>query len=342
MDAVRYADASLLVVVGMLLGLLVVVRVRTQRRRSRLTATRERFETLIAQRLVSDDPPPTPSGLDESERVCLLDAGLAALLELRGRERERVSALLEEAGVIRAEAAALRTGSSGRRRRAADVLGLIATPATHEPLRAALQDADVGVRLAAARGLAELGDADDEWSTTLIADAAAEEHRLGALAELMLALWAQAPSRLGTVFLNSRSDEVRRIVIAVIGELRLGEHVGILRQALHAYDDELAARAARGLGLVGDVESTDALVAVVRDRRRSWFVRAAASTALGQLGDPAAVHALTAELDAGEWPRRRAAAEALARIGPTGEAALRSAAGHETEAGRHAAAALDS
>jgi HEAT repeat protein len=347
MDSVRYVDAALIVVVLALLVALVTVRVRAQRRRTRLADARERFEALIAARLVSDetapgpdDATPAPEDLDELERGALRDAGVAALIELRGRERERVAALLYEAGVVDAETRALRSGRPDRRRRAADVLGLIASPATHEPLRAALEDQDVRVRLAAARGLAELGQVDDQWSTTLIADAAAYEHRLGAVAELVLALGARAPARLASVYFNSGSSEVRRIVVAVIGELRLGEHVGILREALDG-DDELAARAARGLGLVGDLDSTDSLLAVVRDQGRSWFVRAAASTALGQLGDPAAVDALTAELRAGEWPRVRAAAEALARLGAAGEAALRGAGGLETEAGRHAAAALD-
>jgi HEAT repeat protein len=340
MDAVHYVDGALLVVVGALLVALVAVRVRSHRRRARLAAARERFEALIAARLVSDDPPPPPPDLDDLEREALLEAGLAALLELRGRERERVSALLEEAGVVDAESAALRSGSADRRRRAVDILGLVASPATREPLRSALDDPDVLVRLAAARGLAELGDVDDQWSTELIADAAADEHRLGALAELLLALGARAPARLASVYFNSRSSEVRRIVVAVIGELRLGRHVGILREALDG-DDELAARAARGLGQVGDLESTESLLAVVRDQDRTWFVRAAASTALGQLGDPAAVEPLTAELAASEWPRRRAAAEALARLGPDGEAALQKAAGAETEAARHATAALD-
>jgi HEAT repeat protein len=340
MQTVRYVDAALIVVISVLLGALVTVRARAQRRRGRLAVARERFEGMIAARLVEGDSAPAPTGLDELERVALMDAGLAALLELRGRERERVATLLEEAGIVDFEAAALGHRSADRRRRAADVLGLIASPGTRAPLRAALQDTDVLVRLAAARGLAELGDVDEQWSTTLIADAAADEHRLGPLAELVLALGARAPARLASVYFNSRSSEVRRIVVAVIGELRLGEHVGILREALDG-DDELAARAARGLGLVGDVESTGALLAVVSDPGRSWFVRAAASTALGQLGDPAAVDPLAAELAADEWPRRRAAAEALARLGPAGETALRSAAGLETEAGRHAAAALD-
>ena len=340
MDSVRYVDAALIAVVAALLVALVTVRVRAQRRRSRLAVARDRFEALIAARLVSDEATPVPADLDKLERGALLDAGLAALLELRGRERERVATLLEEAGVVDAETTALRTGNPGRRRRAADTLGLIASDSTREPLRAALQDQDVRVRLAAARALAELGDADEQWSTTLIADAAAYEPRLGTVAELVLALGARAPARLASVYFNSGSSEVRRVVVAVIGELRLGEHVGILREALDG-DDELAARGARGLGLVGDVESTDTLLAVVGDSGRSWFVRAAASTALGQLGDPAAVEPLTAELRAGEWPRRRAAAEALARLGPAGEAALRNAAGLKTEAGRHAAAALD-
>jgi HEAT repeat protein len=302
---------------------------------------RARFEDVIADVLVSDDPAPAPAGLGGLERRALLEAGLAALLELRGRERDRIAMLLEESGLVEAEAAQLRRGRPETRRHAADVLGLIASPGTREPLRAALQDSDVLVRLAAARGLAELSDADGQWSTSLIADAAAAEEHLGAVAELLLALGARAPGRLGSVYASSESDEVRRLVVAVIGELRLGEHVALLRRALHG-DDELAARAARGLGLIGDLESTDSLLAVLADPDRSWFVRAAASTALGQLGDPAAVDPLAAELTAPEWPRRRAAAEALARLGPAGEAALHSAAtALDPEAGRHAVAALD-
>ena len=341
MRAVLYADLSMGGFVVALLCALVVVRVRAQRRRTQLAAARERFEGLIAERLVGDGETPAPRALGRIERRALLDAGLAALLELRGRERDRVAALLDEAGVVDAEAATLRSGAPALRRHAADVLGLIASPGTREPLRAALLDSDALVRIAAARGLAELGDEGANGSITQIADEAAAQHHSGAVAELVLALGARAPARLAPLYADSSSPEVRRIVIAAVGELRLGEHVGLLRDALGG-DDELAARAARGLGLIGDLESTDALLQVVANSGRSWFVRAAASTALGQLGDPFAVEALTTELAAEEWPRRRAAAEALARLGSDGEAALQAASSEpRTEAGRHAAAALD-
>ena len=341
METLRYADFAMAALVGALLAGLVFMRARAQRRRTRLAAARERSERLIAERLVGGDRVTSPAELGRLDRETLLDAGLATLLEVRGRERDRVAELLEEAGLADDEAAKLRGGRRAQRRHAADRLGLIAGARTREALRPALADPDPLVRLAAARGLAEAGDGDEVLrSASAIADAATEQHA-GAVAELVLALGDRAPATLGAFYAASQSAEVRRIVIAVVGELRLGEHVDLLRDAL-AGDDELAARAARGLGTIGDIESTSALVDVVADPRRSWFVRAAATTALGQLGDPVAVAPLAAELAAGDWPRRRAAAEALARLGPSGEAALRAQLTEaDTDAGRHAAAALD-
>jgi HEAT repeat protein len=340
MEAVEYVDVALGALVALILAALVIVRVRAGRRRARLAAAHERYEHLIAQLLAGDEPVPAPSGLHGLERQGLLEAGLDALLELRGRERERVAALLEDAGLVDAQTETLRRGRPVARRHAVDTLGMIASPGTQEPLREALGDSDSLVRLAAARGLAEVGEPGDEDAMSEVADAVARHHA-GEVAELVLALGARSPDRLAPLYERSRSDDVRRIVIAAIGELRLGMHVGLLRSALDG-DDELAARAARGLGAIGDSQSTPALLQVVADTGRTWFVRAAASTALGELGDPAAVTALTAELRAEEWPRRRAGAEALAKLGPGGQAALEAAAAEpSTEARRHAAAALD-
>ena len=341
MHALLYADVAIAGIVCVLLFALVVMRARGRRRRALVAAGRARFEELIAEQLVSDEPPPASSGLGQLERRLLLEVGMGALLELRGRERDRVAALLERAGLVDAEAAKLRGRRVVARRRAADVLALIASPGTREPLRAALADPDPLVCLAAARGLAELGDAEVSRSASAIADVAAEHHT-GAVAELVLALGARAPASLPAFYAASRSPEVRRIVVATIGELRLGAHAALLRDALDG-DDELAARGARGLGMIGDVEAIGDLLALVADDERSWFVRAAATMALGQLGDPAAVEPLAAELANGaEWPRRRAAAEALARLGPPGEAALHAAlAPPETDAHPHAEAALD-
>jgi HEAT repeat protein len=341
MEALLGADAGLGAIVVTLLAGLATMRALARRRGRLVADARERFEDLVAEQLVADGAVVAPRGLDRLERRVLLDVGLAALVELRGRERDRVAALLEAAGLVDPEAAKLRRGRPGARRRAGDVLGQIASPGTREPLRAALEDPDALVRLAAARGLAELGDSEVASVMSAIADVAAE-HQAGAVAELVLTLGTRAPGSLGALYATSGSPAVRRLVVATIGELRLGAHVALLRAAL-TEEDELAARAARGLGLIGDVEATPDLLALLADPQRSWFVRAAATTALGRLGDPAAVAPLAAELaESDEWPRRRAAAEALAQLGPSGESALRAAlAGPSPEAHEHAAAALD-
>jgi HEAT repeat protein len=239
------------------------------------------------------------------------------------------------------QADALRRGRPATRRLAADLLGLIASPATRPPLRAALGDEDELVRLSAARGLAELGD-EDLGPVAAIADAAVERHG-GAVAELVVTLGARRPDALRDLYREARALELRRLVVAAIGELRVGQHADLLREALDAEDSELVARAARALGLLGDVEATDRLVGLVSERAHPWYVRSVATTALGQLGDPAAVPALAAELAEGaQWPERRAAAEALARLGPDGEEALERAMDVAGDGVReHAQAALD-
>ena len=342
MRALEYVDLSLAGMVAALLLELATVRAVTRRRRARTAAARERFEELLAEVLVSEGPVPAQLELDRLQQDTLLDVGLAALLELRGRERERVAALLEAGGLVERAAATLGRGRVWARRHAADVLGLVASPGAAEPLRAALEDADPIVRVAAAHGLAQLDPERVAARAPEIADAAADRGA-GAVAELALALGVRAPAALGPMYASARLTEARRIAVAAIGALRLQQHAPLLREALRDPDDELAARAARALGRIGDTGAADALLAVVRDENRAWFVRSVATTALGQLGDPAAVATLAAELEeSDEWPRRRAAAEALAELGPDGEAALRAALAAPAEDVREQAqAALD-
>jgi HEAT repeat protein len=70
--------------------------------------------------------------------------------------------------------------------------------------------------------------------------------------------------------------------------------------------------AAKALGEIGDSRAVEPLIfAVHKDR----YVREAATTAMGKIGDPRAVESLIAVLKTGDMQVRKAAAEALDKIG---------------------------
>jgi HEAT repeat protein len=128
----------------------------------------------------------------------------------------------------------------------------------------------------------------------------------------------------------------------VAGELRIAQHAPLLRDAIASVDDELAARAARGSGLIGDIDAVPELLSVLRDESRPWFVRAAAAKAVGMIGDTRAVPALETELAGDAWWVQATAAEALAQLGVEGKHALeRASASLRPDVRDHAVAALD-
>jgi len=112
---------------------------------------------------------------------------------------------------------------------------------------------------------------------------------------------------------------VRTLAAAVVGELRLSEHAPLLRDCLEG-DDDLATRAARGLGLIGDGEAVPALVALLADPGRGPSVRVAAATALGAIGDPRAALVLGWQLRSQDWSVRAAAEAALPFLPDAGRA----------------------
>jgi HEAT repeat protein len=314
------ASAAGLTAAVVLLALsLVVVRASSSRRRSRLRPLRKRLERELATFLATGASRPTPR--NRAERLMVRAVALDALDELRGRERERVTMLLEELGIVDDAVAALRSRRVLVRRRAAETLAQARVPSTARALLAGLGDRDRTVAFSCARGLAELGDTAHLLPLAAVAEEAAE-HRPGAAAELLLALGAHAPAALGALYRTAGSRSLRRLVVAVVGELRLAEHAGLLVQALRDDDEEVRARAARGVGAIGDAEAVPELHALLSDALRPVFVRAQAATALGRIGDASSVPVLERALRDGPWLLRERAAAALRELGPLGRAAL--------------------
>jgi HEAT repeat protein len=322
-----------------LVAAIVVGRLLADRARRREQSLRPAVEIAVVEYLAAEEPEPPqlPAGSGD----ILRQVALEMIAELHGRERDRLILLLEGAGIVAETAAALESRRRRVRRSAAEALRQIGSEEAAASLSAGLFDADLDTRLTCAAALAELSDTEHLPSVLAIADRSAVD-RPGAVAAILVTLARRHPSTLGIALGPDAAPELRRLAAAVVGEFRLAEHVGALRQALESEDDELAARAARGLGMIGDDGVLDRLLKLVEDGDRTWFVRLAATGALGVIGDPRAVAPLEQELNSDGWLLQAKAAKSLRLLGRTGEEALERALASPAETVRdHARVALE-
>jgi HEAT repeat protein len=313
-------------------GFILAMRVALTRRLRRESRYRPAAELSLSAYVAGGDEPPAPAGRDE--RAVLLTVAIDALDDLLGAERARLVALLERLGYVDDAISGLRARRRVRRRRAAETLSAVGSPTAVSGLRAGLADSDALVRTTCARTLAEVGPEDAVPEITAIAGSDAPKVP-GAAAAVVLALAEYRPAALAPLFDRDASTEVRFVALTLAGELRLPEYAPLLLACLDDPDD-LAVAAARGLGDIGEVDAAGRLREVMLDKRRGQAVRAAATAALGALGQPGSVPALEAQLQDADWVLQAAAAQALARMGEPGADALRRAAA----AGRPAAREL--
>jgi HEAT repeat protein len=311
---------------GLLIVAIVVRRLDTNRRLRRERSLRPAIEVAMAGYVAGDDPEPPQFPASRAARELLRTVALEALTELRGGERQRLTTLLERASIVGDTAAELRSRRVRVRRSAAEALAQIASATAAESMLTGLLDPDLDMRLSCASGLAELGNQEYVAAILVAANGAAAE-RPGATAAVLLTLGRRIPSSLGSALAPTpdASPELRRLAAAVVGELRLAEHAPALRQALDSEDDELVARAARGIGQIGDADAIDRLLRLLEEPESAWFVRLAVAGALGALGDPRAARPLEHELQSGSWLLQSKAADALRLLGGSGEEVLRRA-----------------
>jgi HEAT repeat protein len=320
------AVAGLAAAVGLLAVAIVLLRVAGGRRRQREQVRRPRAELAIALFLIEADA--APRAETRTDRAILFEVALEMLADLRGVERARLAAFLDQFGYVNDGISLLATGRRRARRRAAEILAAVSPAIAVPALTVGLGDRDVLVRTTCARALAGLAVGDGEKvlpavATTVQRDAIKAP---GAAAEVVLALGMNQPSALASLLTEKDRPQARAIAVAVVGQLRLSQHAPLLRACL-GDGDELAALAARGLGLICDVDSLAELMDAASDSRRAPIVRAAAVTALGSIGDPSALRLLECQLETTDWALRAAAAAALSRLGTPGADALRRAAG---------------
>lgn len=309
-----------------LVATIVIRRFAADRRRRREEDLRPAIEAALAEYLAAEDPEPpeVPSG--KRARDLLRTIALETMGELRGRERDRLIGLLEQLGIVAETAAGLTSRRRRVRQSAAEALRQIGSEQPEQALVNGLQDPDLDTSLTCAAALAELPGESQLPAVLALADRSASA-RPGAVAAILVTLGRAHPAAIGDALTSGSSLELRRLAAAVAGQLRLAEHIPLLREALDSEDDELVARAARGLGTIGDDGDLYRLLELVEDEDRAWFVRLAATDALGAIGDPRAVEPLERELDSDGWLLRAKTAKALRMLGTAGEEALRRALG---------------
>ena len=115
--------------------------------------------------------------------------------------------------------------------------------------------------------------------------------------------------------LNAQNGQARSHVVYLLGEFGVRAPVQRIAGCLDDPSTGVQEAAVEALGKIGGPEAVAALTAVVAGGS-VWTMRARAATLLGRIGDPAAVPALVALVHGDSSPREcDAAAEALARIG---------------------------
>jgi HEAT repeat protein len=283
-------------------------------------ARRERYRDRVSEQLAAfavgagdGEPPPRPRGRLE-QRV--MHEELARLApNLKGDARDLLGSLFSGYGLLDSARRDLRSDHPLAAIRAAELIGIMGVRDCEGLLAERLSADDPVIRLACARALADIGGADSmPRIVEALSRGGGNELELG---EILRSFGSRAEPLLRERLQAGRSAGERRLAAVTLGEIHAASAVGDLVACLSDDDLELAARAARALGTIGDSSATEPLVSVL-EQSAVRIVRVAAAGALGMLDDPRGGPGLVAALEDASWEVRDAAARALADLGETG------------------------
>jgi len=310
------------------LGLAIVLRRAWRERETRRAAGRsEEVRPTLLALLAADEPDPsalrTLASLDRGRWRILEPTVVTLLGKVRGGSRDALVALLTERGVVdRALRDTWRRGAV-RRCRAAEMLGSLGSPEAVPALVRLLGDHDPEVRLVSARALgrAERPEAASALLAALTGPRAVPPRVV-----------SRALARLGTgaepalvSALRHEDAQVRAVATEILGLVGAVGSVPALAAAVRREPSlEVRVRAARALGRVGLPAGVGALSEAAASPEVE--LRTVVARALGEIGTEPSVPVLTALLDDPAHPVAHNAAGALARCGPAGLAVLREAA----------------
>lgn len=205
-----------------------------------------------------------------------------------------------------------------KRAEAAERLGLMRCPRAADRLVLLMGDevGEVRMRAAAALGLMR-----SSTSIRPLVAALSDPSRWSAIrvAEILVRAGQEAVDELLPAW-DNLPRHARLSALDVLARLRTPRAQDLMRRCLSDPSADIRARAAHGLGQIGDTGSAGGLQEALADA--AWPVRAMAAKALGRIGLPAVVPALCRALEDREWWVRANAGEALRRLGDAGREAL--------------------
>ncbi len=276
--------------------------------------------------------PKSPSRRDRRlvERILLESARL-----VKGSTRDRITAAFEGHGTVRDAIHSLRSARWWKRADAAERLGLMRSQTAVEPLVQLMNDPEPEVRIRAARALGLIR---GKTSIRPLVLALADPSRWSAIrvAEILINVGTEAVDELLAAY-DALPQNARVSALDVLGRIRGLRGVGLMKRCLADPHPDIRARAAHGLGLIGDPGAAPDLIAALADKE--WPVRAMAAKALGRLGNPAAIPHLRDTMKDREWWVRYNSGEALRHLGSAGLEALTDTLTSDDPYARHMAVA---
>ncbi len=236
-----------------------------------------------------------------------------------GDTRKILINLLQQFGVIKEDIERLRTGTPDQRLQAAMTLAFFDTEEVIAALDGALNDSNIEVRIAAANVLLKIDQPVEvgrilEWF----------RHHRGGFPRSLRNLFCTLARRDTGAFLPHLDTAPAHALTALIYALGHTQDFNILPKLMrfgvnHASTD-VRAECMRALGLIGHPTAIPAISHGLVDN--AWEVRAQAAIAAGRIRLPRLISALAELLEDSEWWVRFRAAEAIGKMGDEGAQTL--------------------
>lgn len=264
-----------------------------------------------------------------------------ALLEfqalIRGSDNDLVLGELRRLGVVRVMAERLKRGSKAGRLSCVEALAALGGDEAETALRGALAQRDPDIRIAAMKGLSDIG-ADVSIAELMEMVRAGRLPPSRLLSEVVRQMAGRSPQEAIQVLTEARVDGLgRAMLLDALGSSGDYAVLPTLMDAAGDEDPEARTAALRSLGRLMHPAAEPAIAAALEDR--AWPVRAAAAEAAGHARLTRLIDPLARLLDDPEWWVRFRAGEALALFGKTGVERLRQIA-RGAESGAQRAASL--
>jgi HEAT repeat protein len=320
---VEYLLVALLTALAALVAALFLTNRAQTRRAERALRLKQEFQALV-QAWSQRDPLPEEIGrlrsLADLDRPTLFQACLQ-LNNLESATAERIRSGLQRSGIIAGLLADLAHRSAGRRAEACSILGRAGYAGAIAPLTERLHDRDPRVQHCAISALCELKAIQAIERITMVMETSGRWTDLLAIMALSRMGSAAVPA-IGALLQRSESQAMTKALLQVTTQLGSAADPAMIRRLARHDAPEVRVEAVRTLGHIPpEPESVDVCVAALDDV--AWPTRALAARSLGRLKDPRATPRLERAVgDTAYWVRHHAA-EALAQLGGTGQAALR-------------------